>query len=441
MLEKHLLAKTQPIAVAENTVRFGDYRVSVLFDRLFRIEKNRSGAFNDAATQSVWYRNMPAVCFDVKEASSYVEIKTERVTLHLAKSIHKSYVLINGKKVPLNNEGNLLGTTRTLDMYDGDVCIEKDAYTKLELGTGVCSRSGVAVLDDTESLRLMDDGRLCKKSSDELDIYVFAFGNEYREAVKALYAITGATPLLPRFAFGNWWSRYHAYTDEEYLYIMDKFEKFDVPLTVATVDMDWHYSNHLDEQKGITVSGKATEDRGTTQQGMWLGWTGYSWNTDLFPDYKSFLEELHKRNLKVTLNLHPADGVRYFEDMYEEMANAMGVDPKTEKQIEFDITDPNFVNNYFKILHHPYEKDGVDFWWVDWQQGTKSKVEGLDPLWALNHYHFLDNGRDGKHALLMSRYAGVGSHRYPMGFSGDTVISWATLAYLPYFTTTSTNVG
>ena len=441
MLEKHLLAKTQPIAVAENIVHFGDYRVSVLFDRLFRIEKNRSGAFHDAATQSVWYRNMPAVRFDVKEASSYVEIKTESVTLHLAKSIAKSYVLLNGKKVPLNNEGNLLGTTRTLDMYDGDVCIEKDAYTKLELGTGVCSKSGVAVFDDTESLRLMDDGRLCEKSSDELDIYVFAYGKEYREAVKALYAITGATPLLPRFAFGNWWSRYHAYTDEEYLYIMDKFEKYDVPLTVATVDMDWHYSNNVDEQKGITASGKATEDRGTTQQGMWLGWTGYSWNTDLFPDYKNFLEELHKRNLKVTLNLHPADGIRYFEDMYEEMAHAMGVDPKTEKQIEFDITDSNFVNNYFKILHHPYEKDGVDFWWVDWQQGTKSKVEGLDPLWALNHYHFLDNGRDGKHALLMSRYAGVGSHRYPMGFSGDTVISWATLAYLPYFTATSTNVG
>ena len=240
MLEKHLLAKTEPIAADENIVRFGNYRVSVLFDRLFRIEKNRAGEFNDEATQSVWYRNTPALSFDVKEASSYIEIKTERVTLHLAKSIDKSYVLIGGKKVPLNNEGNLRGTTRTLDMYDGDVCIDNGDYSKLELGMGVCSRSGVAVFDDTESLRLMGDGKLCEKSSDELDIYVFAYGNEYREAVKALYAITGATPLLPRFAFGNWWSRFHAYTDEEYLYVMDNFEKYGVPLTVATVDMDWH---------------------------------------------------------------------------------------------------------------------------------------------------------------------------------------------------------
>ena len=441
MLEKHLLVKTEPVARSENTVCFADYRVSVLFDRLFRIEKNKSGEFNDDATQSVWYRNMPKVPYGVKEAASYVEIKTEKVTLHLSKKIDTSYVLINGKKVLLNNDGNLLGTTRTLDMYDGDVSARNGEHSKLKLGVGVCSRSGVAVFDDTESLRLMDDGRLCEKSSDELDIYVFSYGNEYREAIKALYAITGSTPLLPRFAFGNWWSRYHSYTDEEYLHVMDQFEKYDVPLTVATVDMDWHYSNDIDKQKKITESGKATEDRGTLKDGRWLGWTGYSWNTELFPDYKKFLNELHARNLKVTLNLHPADGVRYFEDMYEEMANAMGVDPKTEKQIEFDIADSNFVNNYFKILHHPYERDGVDFWWMDWQQGTKSKVEGLDPLWALNHYHFLDNGRDGKHGLLMSRYAGIGSHRYPMGFSGDTTISWATLAYLPYFTATSTNVG
>ena len=68
-------------------------------------------------------------------------------------------------------------------------------------------------------------------------------------------------------------------------------------------------------------------------------------------------------------------------------------------------------------------------------------MAGLDPLWALNHYHYLDNGRDGKHALIMSRYAGIGSHRYPMGFSGDTTISWETLQYMPYFTATATNIG
>ena len=246
--------------------------------------------------------------------------------------------------------------------------------------------------------------------------------------------------MLPRYAFGNWWSRYHVYTDEEYLSLMDSFERYGIPLTVATVDMDWHYSNDVDRQKKITESGNVSEEMGTATEYR-MGWTGYSWNDELFPDYKDFLRKLKERNLKVTLNLHPADGVRYFEDMYEEMALAMGVDPKSKKVVSFDIADDNFVNNYFKILHHPYERDGVDFWWIDWQQGTKSSKAGLDPLWALNHYHYYDNGRDGKHPLIMSRYCGIGSHRYPIGFSGDTVISWATLEYMPYFTSTSTNAG
>ncbi len=83
----------------------------------------------------------------------------------------------------------------------------------------------------------------------------------------------------------------------------------------------------------------------------------------------------------------------------------------------------------------------MDFWWIDWQQGTNSRIEGLDPLWMLNHYHFLDSGRDGKRPMTFSRYAGPGSHRYPVGFSGDTLITWESLDFQPYFTSTASNIG
>jgi alpha-glucosidase (family GH31 glycosyl hydrolase) len=223
MLGKHLLVKTAPEALNKNIVCFKDFRVTVLFDRLFRIEKNENGDFCDLATQSVWFRNMPEVPYTVSESKDFIEIKTQAVTLHLEHSVEESYVILNDKKVPISNEGNLFGTTRTLDQYNGDV--HRKSFKRLKLNTGVCSKSGVAVVNDTESLRLTSDGGLLEKSSDELDIYVFAYGNEYREAVKALYAITGNTPMLPRYAFGNWWSRYHAYTDEEYIHVMDEFEK------------------------------------------------------------------------------------------------------------------------------------------------------------------------------------------------------------------------
>lgn len=84
---------------------------------------------------------------------------------------------------------------------------------------------------------------------------------------------------------------------------------------------------------------------------------------------------------------------------------------------------------------------GVDFWWIDWQQGTKSKMKGLDPLWLLNHYHMLDINRDGNNSVILSRYAGMGSHRYPLGFSGDTVVCWKSLDFQPYFTALASNAG
>ena len=232
-------------------------------------------------------------------------------------------------------------------------------------------------------------------------------------------------PIIPRFALGVWWSRYHAYTQQEYLSLMDRFEKENVPLTVATVDMDWHWVKDIDKKFGID----------------YRGWTGYSWNTDLFPDYREFLKELKEKNLRVTLNLHPADGVYPFEDMYEEMAKAVGKNPDSKEKIDFVCGSDDFWNAYFDVLHKPYEKDGVDFWWIDWQQGKKSDVEGLDPLNALNHYHFLDNAEDGRIPLILSRYAGPGSHRYPLGFSGDTAINWKVFDFQPYFTVTAANAA
>jgi alpha-glucosidase (family GH31 glycosyl hydrolase) len=84
---------------------------------------------------------------------------------------------------------------------------------------------------------------------------------------------------------------------------------------------------------------------------------------------------------------------------------------------------------------------GVDFWWIDWQQGGNTKIEGLDPLWMLNHFHYLDNKRKGKCPLILSRYAGIGSHRYPVGFSGDSFVTWEMLDFQPYFTATASNAG
>jgi alpha-glucosidase len=234
--------------------------------------------------------------------------------------------------------------------------------------------------------------------------------------------------LPPRFAFGAWWSRYWAYSDQEINEIVKGFHENDVPLDVFVIDMDWHN----------TFGAKFAEQDAS---GHGKGWTGYTWNKLLFPDPEDFLAGLHEEGLKTSLNLHPASGIQPWEEHYPEMARAMGVDPNSEKYIPFDITDKKFAENYMKLIHHPLEKQGIDFWWLDWQQEPTTKMPGITPTWWLNYVHFTDQEAQGKRPLLFHRWGGLGNHRYQIGFSGDTISVWESLAFQPWFTATAANVG
>ena len=409
-----------------------DVRFSLLTDRLLRVEVDKDLKFTDEPTQTVICRNFAEPTFRIIDDGDIVIIITTKTIFKYDVKAHKmiGISLKNGKSLTEYASGNLKGTYRTLDGANGAV----------KLGDGVMSKNGVAVVDDTAGLILKSDGTIGERRKTQKDEYYFAYNNDYRACLSDFFKLCGKVPLVPRYCLGNWWSRYKAYTQEEYLSLMQEFVDREIPITVATVDMDWHW---VDVKKRFGKSGSKFVLNPFKADNIFQGdgWTGYSWNTELFPDYRAFLKELQDNNFKVTLNLHPAQGVRFFDDMYEEMARAMNIDPATKQRVNFDITDPQYVDAYFNILHKPYENEGVDFWWIDWQQGTKTKVKNLDPLWALNHYHTLANERDQKRPLILSRYAGVGSHRYPLGFSGDTHITWDSLDFQPYFTNTATNIG
>ena len=407
----------RPEALAENVVCGGNWRVTVLTDRLCRVEYDEDGAFEDGATQVVWFRDFSKVDYEAERAGGGVRVKTAAMRLEYdgkAPSAHGLCVTLADGRVWHYGEdgGNLMGTARTLDAVNG---------SNVRLEPGIVSRGGVAVLDDSGSLTIGGDGWLRERKAGAVDLYIFAYGDDYLAAVRDFYRLTGPAPMLPRFALGNWWSRYYPYSEASYLALMDRFKKENIPFTVAVIDMDWHLVD-IDPKYGS-------------------GWTGFTWNRALFPDPERFLAELHSRGMRATLNLHPADGIRAYEDAYPAMAKRMGVDPARGEAVKFDPANPAFLEAYYEEVLHPMQRQGVDFWWIDWQQGEKTALRGLDPLWALNHYGFLDSARGGKRPLTFSRYAGPGSHRYPVGFSGDTIVTWESLRFQPYFTAAASNIG
>ncbi|MEK8215193.1 glycoside hydrolase family 31 protein [Paenibacillus sp. FSL L8-0463] len=417
----HFKLHSKPNAHPEAIIEGGHFRFTIMTPQLIRMEYSGPGCFEDRATQTVLNRSFAVPDFRLIDHGNRLEVITEY--LHL--SYDKQPFSRHGLSVRVRNgQGHLMsvwnygdtpqdlgGTARTLDQADGAIPLEH----------GLLSRSGYTLMDDSASLLLEEGGEVEPRRQEAQDLYFFGYGHDYLNCLKDFYQLCGPTPLLPRYALGNWWSRYYRYTEDEYKGLMERFELEQIPFSVAVMDMDWHLVD-IDPQYGS-------------------GWTGYTWNRELFPDPKGFLTWLHDKGLRVTLNVHPGDGVRAFEGPYLAIAAELGMNPEQGDAVEFDITDPEFLQAYFKYLHHPLEEEGVDFWWIDWQQGGVTKVPGLDPLWMLNHYHFLDSGRRGNRRLTFSRYAGLGSHRYPVGFSGDTIVTWESLDFQPYFTANASNAG
>ncbi|WP_408070764.1 TIM-barrel domain-containing protein [Butyrivibrio sp. JL13D10] len=407
-----------------NMVKGDKFRITVLTERLIRLEYQEEGLFEDRYTFKVVNRDFPKCSFINTDSEKGLTIETSYLKLSYDKEAFSTVGLTIELKESgnvwhygmgyANGDRNLRGTARTLDGADGPIDLEG----------GIFGRNGYAVMDDSEAYVFEDVNgttEISTKKTKGIDIYFFGYGEDYYGGLKDFYRLSGKTPMIPRYALGNWWSRYYRYTEESYNEVLNKFEQEEIPLSVAVIDMDWHLTD-IDPKYGT-------------------GWTGYTWNKELFPDPARFLGGLHDRGLHTTLNLHPADGIRAFEDMYENVAKRLDLDTEKEEGSGFDFGDPKFRQVYFEEVMNPYEKMGVDFWWIDWQQGTGDGPDAVDPLFLLNHYHYKDQEGRNVRPMIFSRYAGPGSHRYPVGFSGDTKMTWRSLEFQPFFTSNASNIG
>lgn len=406
-------------------------RITVLTSRLIRCEYQAEGKFEDRPTQWVLNRDFPEVAVTRNESDDQTVIKTDALTLTHQKDgrpFRASNLSIEMKRGDSDsvtwkfgdaNTDNLGGTARTLDECDG--AVNRREAKPLEIHPGIFSRSGWAIIDDADSLVLNEENLPVERDRGAVqDFYFFAYGSDYESGLRDFYHLTGHTPLLPEWSLGIWWSRWEKYDETDLRRIIAEFEEHEVPLSTLVIDMDWH----------------VVENPYTS------GWTGYTWNKKFFSDPAAFFDEIHAKGIHACLNLHPAGGVHPHEDAYTAFAEFMGMDPADKDPIPFNPTDPKFLEGYFKYLHHPHESMGVDFWWIDWQQGRKTPFGDLDPLWLLNHLHSADIARDGqRRPFTFSRWCGSGAHRYPIGFSGDTLRTWRTLKYEVEFTHRAANLG
>jgi len=412
---------------------------------LVRLEWNDFGNFENNASLVVINRKLPVPNYRKKKIDGWIVIETDSLNVKYREGTGKfspENLLIefrlNGKKERwfpgLSEAQNLGGTARTLDGCVGGLNWEGK---QIDLGNGILSRDGWTLIDDSRS-QLFDgsDWNWVIKRPDQngQDWYFFGYGHHYKQALYDYTRIAGKIPLIPKFALGYWWSRYWVYSDQELKDLMSEFKSFNIPMDVLIIDMDWH-----ETFGGLRDPHNPLID----ETGHWVGWTGYTWNRTLFPDPKKFLEWTDRNALKTALNLHPASGIAPMEEQYDSFAKEFGFDTSGRHYIDFAMENRKWAKTYFNTILQPMERQGIDFWWLDWQQYQESKsIKGLSNTWWLNYTFYTDmQQRKVKRPLVFHRWGGLGNHRYPIGFSGDDRIDWRSLKYQTYFTATASNVG
>lgn len=446
MLPMSAFAANNPKANEKAVVVAGNARFTVLTPQMIRMEWSEDGKFEDRATLTFVNRDLEVPQFKVRQSRSKVTITTSNVTLTYLKGSKfsaenlKAEILVAGKKVVWHygdaEEQNLLGTMRTLDRWYGFDSPRNDKKSKME--PGLLSRAGWSVVDDSKRhvFTPVDSHWKqwveCRPEGDRLDLYLFAYGHEYTKALKDYTRVAGNIPMPPKYVFGYWWSRYWQYSDNELRDLVETMRSLDIPIDVLIVDMDWH------ETWGLKRGKAAKRD----EYGQKVGWTGYTWKKQLFPSPANFLDWCHKQDLKVSLNLHPASGIQPYEEPYKRFTEAYGW-KEEGKSVPYKMSEQKWADAYFDTVLGPMEKQGVDFWWLDWQQWIHSKyVKDLSNTFWLNHtfdHHMAEKGNE--RPMIYHRWGGLGSHRYQTGFSGDIYISWSGLQFLPWFTATASNVG
>lgn len=402
------------LATPENVIKGKKYRFTVLTPRLIRMEYSEDGTFEDHLTTLVLNRKTAAVEYTKKEDKKYLEITTSyfRLTYEKNKPFYSGkFDTMKYLKVELLNTDKIwyYGHPEIRNYGSPNSSLD-DNKGKLKLKKGLYSVDGFASIKDENDL-ILENGTVKPRENKNIDLYLFLYLKDFALCLKDYFLITGSPALIPRYALGNWWSKNEEYNDLSLKDLVDDFKNKEIPLSILLLDKKWH----IDEYKDKIYD------------------SGFTWNKTLFSNPEKMIDYLHKSGIRLGLNINPVPGILPYEPSYDVLAHTL---EKQEDILVFNVMNDAVIENYFNFLIHPLDKMGVDFYWID--ETTKKERENA----ILDYYHTEDMKKDyQKRPMLLSRNVTSAPHRYPVLYSGKTIVSWDTLKMIPFHNALASNIG
>lgn len=392
------------IASESLTFKGNKYRITVLSEILIRLEYHPEGKFEDRRTELVKNRQFKQFHFDVKEDEAFLSLETSYFRLEYEKEkpfagtkvnpdLHLKVHLKNSDKVWYFNHPearNYGGLSRTLNSKK-----EKGLY----------STDGFVSLDDSKSLILNDDNFYARRTDERVDTYLFMYRRDFGLALNNYFKLTNYPELLPRSAYGVWWSKEKSYTDSDVLSLTNSFKNNGIPVSVFLFSRMWHVKHHNTN-------------------------SGYSFNYDLISNPQTLIQNLNNNQISVMLELHPFENIHPDEINYELIKKSLNIE--TNKAIKLNYFDKKHLKVYLDFLITPLYNLNVTSFQLTSLETDNNQVK------ALNFYHskFTNN-----RTLTLSYYDGTVPHLKNIIYAGKNEVSWENLNKMPEYISTAANIG
>ena len=394
----YIESRTKLISNKESCIIGNKYRITILTPRLARLEYTPSGKFIDDPTALVINRTFPKTPYSITESETLIQIDTGIFTITYVKDKDfKAGNLGSNLKAVINNTTiewqmnspqvkNLRGINYSIDSI-------KD---KIILDTGLYSLDGYAVVKDNTPV-LTENDIFIPREEGSKDIYLFMYNKDFDGCLNDYFTLTGYPNLIPRYALGAWWYKNDNYTSKDIISLVDRFNKDNIPISIFLLGDSWRGNNN------------------------------YIPSIDL----KNVRNYLAQKNIKLGVTINPNLEIAKGTNEYNLISSFTN-----EEKFKFIPLSNEKLGIYLNMFINNLEMQGVELYSIDYNN-PNDKID----LWKFAHYHHGKIETRGKRGLSLTRNHGIAVHRYPIIWSGKTLVNWTTLNLLPRYNLQGYNVG
>lgn len=399
----------------ENVIQGEKYRFTILTESLIRLEYSEDGNFEDRPTVFAKNRNFNQVQYNLIDEPEKIKIETKYFKLTYKKNRpFKASSLIpdaNLKVEVLNSNRVWHYNHPEIRNFGTPGKLLTDADGKINFVKGLFSIDGFSCIDDSKNPIVLENGDTEKRSGKDIDLYLFVYLTDFGTCLIDYYKLTGFPPLIPRYALGNWWSRDVEYNENELNELIKEFYDNEIPISLILLNHDWHIRNYENDNRLLS---------------------GFTFNKNYFEDSQRFINMIHSHGIKLGLSIDPTPGIYPFEENYDKYKNFIG---SNDIIIPFNAFSGQHFVAYFNFLIKPLLDRGIDALWIN-DANIDKNVQLM-----LNIYHSANVLSLNKRILLLTNNALTVPHRYPVLYSGNSIVNWNTLKKIPFHNLSATNIG